>query len=469
MRRRSRRRAREHRRRHLHRRPPPRRWPTVGDDNPASRAANASSPPRKMRPGVLPVHISAHISGLSGGSGVRGRGGGGPTSHRERSACARCTRTSPRRCRAREGPPCTGRTLRRRDSRAVTSTAGSRTPAASRSRRAGVGDLHRGRVGDPTRGQEATPVPHTVVEVQLSEPGDGVEVRVHAREAQIESTLGLPPAEVADAERIEDAGSQVVDDRFTGEALQDRGERQHRRLVVGEQRARLGVGRDREETVHGVGRIDRRCFHEGFAVVPRRHRRDVADPHPASRVRGVVVEQLREMVAHQVVERQPTLPDLQPECRAGERLAQRIHEAAAVAGVWRPVALDDPVSVPLDDQPMRFDPGITFDDVEECGDPLGSDPLRRRAGDVHIALWPTGPQAAEPSDSAGSDVTPGGVDTCVTTLTSWVSSGCIRSALSLDRQRRPSGANSSSTCSISWMPSHHSHDGAGRADVRGVA
>ena len=154
--------------------------------------------------------------------------------------------------------------------------------------------------------------------------------------------------------------------------------------------------------MHRVGRVDRRCFHERLAVVARRHRRDVADPHPTSRVRCGVVEQLGEMVADQVVERQPTLADLQRQCRARERLAQRVHEAAAVAGVGRPVALDDPVAVPLDDQPVRVDPGITFDGVEKRSDPLGSDPLRRRAADVHIALCPTRPQATEPSFGAGS-------------------------------------------------------------------
>ena len=57
---------------------------------------------------------------------------GAPTSGRGRPACPRCTRTSPPRRRARAARPCTGRTRRRRGSRAATSTAGSRSPAASR-------------------------------------------------------------------------------------------------------------------------------------------------------------------------------------------------------------------------------------------------------------------------------------------------------------------------------------------------
>ena len=102
----------------------------------------------------------------------------------------------------------------------------------------------------------------------------------------------------------------------------------------------------------------------------------MADPHPPSRVRCVVVEQLGEVVADQVVEREPTLAEREPERGTGERLAQRVHEAAALAGVRRPVALDDPVSVALDDQAVRFDPGVGLDGVEERRDPLGPDSLR---------------------------------------------------------------------------------------------
>jgi hypothetical protein len=40
--------------------------------------------------------------------------------------------------------------------------------------------------------------------------------------------------------------------------------------------------------------------------------------------------------------------------------------------VWgAPVTLDDPTSVPLDDQPVRFDPTIALDGIEERGDACG--------------------------------------------------------------------------------------------------
>jgi hypothetical protein len=43
--------------------------------------------------------------------------------------------------------------------------------------------------------------------------------------------------------------------------------------------------------------------------------------------------------------------------------------------VRRPVALDDPVPVALDDQAVRLDPGVALECVEERKDPLGTDSL----------------------------------------------------------------------------------------------
>ncbi len=115
---------------------------------------------------------------------------GAPTSGRARPACPRCTRTSRRRRRARAGRPCTGRTRRRRGSRGATSRAGSRSPAASRA------PLAAGWRSAPTTRRRPSPrgaaaaVPHAVVEVQLAEPGDGVEVGVHAGEAEVDAGRG---------------------------------------------------------------------------------------------------------------------------------------------------------------------------------------------------------------------------------------------------------------------------------------
>ena len=246
-----------------------------------------------------------------------------------------------------------------------------------------VGDVHRRRVGDPPLGQQPATVPHAVVEVQLTEPGDGVEVGVHAGEAHVETGAQLCPAQVGDADRVEDARPQVVDEPFAGQVLQDRRQGDHRRLVVGEQRARLGVGRDLQEAADGVGAVDRQRFEVRLPVVTGGHRGDVPDLHPARRRVDAVEQRRRQVIAHQVVERQAALAELQPERGAGERLAQRVHEPAAIAGVWRPGALDDPPAVAVDDQPVRLDPRVALDTVEEGGDPTWIDALCGWAAGVH--------------------------------------------------------------------------------------
>ena len=162
------------------------------------------------------------------------------------------------------------------------------------------------------------------------------------------------------------------------EALEDSGECQHGRLVVGEQRARLGVRWNGEEAPDGIGRIDRRGFEQRLTIVTGRHRGDVADPHPPRPVIGVL-EQLGQVIADEIVERQPTVAQLQRERRSRERLAERVDEARPTAGVWRPVALRDPMAVSLDDQPVRLDPRVALEGVEERHDPVGVHPLGRRA------------------------------------------------------------------------------------------
>ena len=89
------------------------------------------------------------------------------------------------------------------------------------------------------------------------------------------------------------------------------------------------------------------------------------------------------MLAHEVVERQPALAELQPEGRAGERLAERVHEADAVGRVRRPVALGDPPAVALDDEPVRFDPSSASTASRNRAIAAGFDALLRRAADVH--------------------------------------------------------------------------------------
>ena len=120
--------------------------------------------------------------------------------------------------------------------------------------------------------------------------------------------------------------AEVVGQPLPRQVLEDRGEGDDRWLVVGEQRPGFGVRWDREEPTRSSGSISdasssvsrswpvaidamwRTFIRRGMATAPAR---------------------CREVLAHQVVERQP-LAELQAERGAGERLAQRVHEADAI-------------------------------------------------------------------------------------------------------------------------------------------
>jgi hypothetical protein len=227
-----------------------------------------------------------------------------------------------------------------------------------------VGRLERRGSGGPTLGQDAFAVPHPVVEVQLAQAGDRVEAREHAGEAHV-GACDLPPSQVTGADRVEHPASEVIDETFAGNTLEDAGERQDRRLVVGEQRAGFGVGRDREEAANRIVGVGEYGVEEGLGGVSGRHRGDVADPHATDGVGRVVVEQFGQMVADEIVERQQTVGHQQAERGTGERLAERVDEPAAPTGVRRPVALGDAVAVALDDQPVRLDARVGLDRIEE--------------------------------------------------------------------------------------------------------
>ncbi len=80
------------------------------------------------------------------------------------------------------------------------------------------------------------------------------------------------------------------------------------------------------------------------------------------------------MVAHEVVQGETALADLQRQRRPRERLAHRVDETAATGPVGCPVALRDPMAVALDDQAVRL--GVVLDCIEEPEDPSRTDSLR---------------------------------------------------------------------------------------------
>ncbi len=248
----------------------------------------------------------------------------------------------------------------------------------------GVRRLDRGGSSDPTLRKQAAPVPHPVVEVELAESGDRVEVGEHPRVAEVAPSL-LAPAQVTHADRIEHPLAQRVEQALAVDPLHDARQRQHRRLVVHEQRPRRDVGRDREEASHWIVRVGGGRLQQHLPVVAGGHRRDVPDAH-APRAFVSVAEQLRQMVGNEVVEPDEAVADREAERGTGERLAQRVDEPDALSCVRRPVPLDDPLAMSLDDQPVRLDAGVSLDRIEERGDARRSDALGRWGAAHHRRL-----------------------------------------------------------------------------------
>ena len=237
-------------------------------------------------------------------------------------------------------------------------------------------DLHRRRLGDPALGQDPLAVPDAVVEVQLSEPGDGVQVREHTREAQVDARLVLEPAQLADADRVEHAASQLLGQALPVETLQDRRQREHRRLVVREPGARLVVRRELQEAAHRVGRVGDERIEQRLVLVARCHRGDVADRHPTGAFVGIG-GLVRQVLGNQIIQRESTVADGEPEPHARERLAQRVHESDLFGPVRRPVGLEHTSAVTLDDQAVRLDDRIGLDRIEEGDEPTRVDAFTR--------------------------------------------------------------------------------------------
>ena len=103
-----------------------------------------------------------------------------------------------------------------------------------------VGDLHRRRLGHPTLREQPAHRRTRRRRGTAGRVGRSPSRLVYTPEKPMSQTVRqLRPAQVGDAQRVEHPRSQVVDQPLTGQALEDACERDHRRLVVGEQRSRL--------------------------------------------------------------------------------------------------------------------------------------------------------------------------------------------------------------------------------------
>jgi hypothetical protein len=90
------------------------------------------------------------------------------------------------------------------------------------------------------------------------------------------------PADVPDAERVEQPGSQVAGERHPRIALDDAGQRVRTGLAVGEDRAGLTVGRDEQEPADRLFRVAHDRLGQHFPGMTGGHRGHVPDLHRAA-------------------------------------------------------------------------------------------------------------------------------------------------------------------------------------------
>ncbi len=89
---------------------------------------------------------------------------------------------------------------------------------------AAVRDLARGGRRHPLGGQEALAAPLALLQVELAEAGDVLGRHRQAEPAEGNALRGRVPRRVADAQRLEEARPQVVEERRAAHLLDDRGE-----------------------------------------------------------------------------------------------------------------------------------------------------------------------------------------------------------------------------------------------------
>ncbi|VXB73774.1 hypothetical protein FRIGORI9N_410010 [Frigoribacterium sp. 9N] len=235
-------------------------------------------------------------------------------------------------------------------------------------RLARVRDVRARGLGDPLARQQLHAVPLALLQVQLAEGGDRVGGGVQSAEAELAAGRVALPPDLADAERVEQAWSQVLAQRLARDALHDRAGGEGAGLVVGEDGAGLVVGRREQEAPDDVDRVDGERTGEGLGAVPAGHREHVAHEHRAAARVGDLVVEFGEVAEHGVVEPHQALGHGEPDGRRREALAQRVEQVGAVGRVRSPPALGDDLSVAQQHDAVRLDAGRGLEGVDERGD-----------------------------------------------------------------------------------------------------
>ncbi len=240
-----------------------------------------------------------------------------------------------------------------------------------------VADLLRRRLGHPCLGDELGSLPPAPLQVQQPELGDVLGAGVQAAEALLPPRREGVPADMPDTERVEQPGPQVLGEGHPRVALDDAGQRVRAGLAVGEDRARIAVGRDEQEPADRLRRVTHDRLAQHFAGMTAGHRGDVADSHrPAARV-GDVRGELGEVRDNRIVQVEQALG--LRECRrsGGEALAERVQQLRPPGAVGRPPPLSYHPPAPHHHEAVHLDARALIYRVQKAEDRGRIDPLIR--------------------------------------------------------------------------------------------
>src|SRR5204863_2823263 len=130
-------------------------------------------------------------------------------------------------------------------------------------------------LGDPLRGNQLASVPHALLQVELTQTCDFLCAHAEPDSTECDAVQTRHPRWILEAQRIEQARSQIIEHRHAGRFLNDRRKHVCRGGVVEKMRARLERNRMREK--HLRQPLATRHLHRGglpplsFSLMSRRH------------------------------------------------------------------------------------------------------------------------------------------------------------------------------------------------------
>ena len=252
-----------------------------------------------------------------------------------------------------------------------------------------------GGIVHPLGGNHLPPLPVAALEVELAELRDVFRRDAETEAALVDAAWALLPGGAVDAERLEQARREVVEQALAGEALNDGREEVGRPGVVYEAGARFEFHRHGED---GAGPIivvgDIEAGH-GVLGVARAHAEEVPNAHGGQVVtdgrRGVIRQQRCDGVIHA----QAALGDREAHGGGGEALAEREHRVRDVRCVGLPPSLGHDRAVAQQHEAVQI-ADLRVDVIDEIEDVLGCHALRlwgavrQRILLHHLNLWPFG-------------------------------------------------------------------------------